>query len=237
MPTTRIYLHGIGDHKHDWFESYRGLLPDNIGAFSSGFHYEDLLEQSVWGSRAEAIATGSGMLAKVLSREAGGAWGPAVSLGLKIFGDRAAHWVGDYGADVPAYLKDVYTMELVLTRLHQQVMSADNKVELHGYSLGAAVADEYCRRYAGKQHPVTKLVTYGAPQGKRLARTILERRSGPPSEVPWVNYHGKRDWVAGYPFPTPWGRQSTALPERHYPKVTNRELECGHDFGAYLVAS
>jgi hypothetical protein len=233
-PAIRIYLHGIGDHADDWFARYRGLLPSDIGRLSVGFHYEDFLEQSVWGRGAKAGLRAPSLLEKLLPQGVGGPWRPVINIGLEALDLSVADWLGEYAADVPAYLKDTHTMNKVLTRLHYFIHGFES-VELHGHSLGAAVADEYCRKTNDPK--VVKLVTYGAPQGKRLARTILERRSGPPSEVQWVNYHGVKDWVAGYPFPTPWGRPSTGLPYEHYPNVVNRELGCGHDLEDYLRLS
>ena len=223
-----LMIHGIGDHDTDWWKHQALFLPEALRSAVQGFWYEDILEQSEWGSRGEALASKNWMplASTLLTAAVGGPMGVLAGVALRRIGGKAADWVGDYGFDVPAYLKDELVCEQVRARLANTIRDMNGPVILLAHSLGAAVADETLRRY--NLPNVKRLITMGCPQGKRLARSILEKRSGPPAQVDWVNLHGTKDFVAGWP---PF---STALRHRSFGHVENIKVNNGHKLSGYL---
>ena len=226
--TKLLLIHGIGDHAQDWWKDQTLFLPEDVRANVQGFWYEDILEQSKWGSRGEALASKNWMplASTLLTATVGGPMGLAAGATLQLIGGKAANWVGDYGFDIPAYLKDELVCEQVRDRLANTIRDINEPVVLLAHSLGAAVADETLRRY--DLPTVKRLITMGCPQGKRVARTLLEKRSGPPVQVDWINLHGTRDFVAGWP---PF---NTGLRHKSFGHVENQEVSNGHALHKYL---
>ena len=226
--TRLLLIHGIGDHPRDWWEAHALLLPDNVQANVQGFWYEDILEESKWGSRGEALASKNWLplASTLLTAATGGPIGFLAGVLLRTIGGRAADWVGDYGFDIPAYLKDELVCEQVRERLANTIRAINEPVVILAHSLGAAVADETLRQYDLPN--VKRLITMGCPQGKGIARNLLEKRSGKPPQVEWINLHGTKDFVAG------WPPLSTALKHRSFANVDNRKVINGHKLHGYL---